>query len=62
MQLSGFRHSEHWLRVFVPAKHTLSLDNVLTIADLLPVLAALTLGLVVKCALEAFLGLQLQRV
>ena len=62
MQLSGFRHSEHWLRVFVPAKHTLSLDNVLTIADLLPVLAAPTLGLVVKGALEAFFGLQLQRV
>ena len=61
MQLSGFRHSEHWLRDFVPAKHTLSPDNVLTIADLLPDLAAPTLGLVVKGALEAFFGLQLQR-
>jgi hypothetical protein len=57
MQLSGFRHSEHWLRDFVPAKHTLSPDNV---TDLLPVLAAPTLGLVVKGALEAFFGLQLQ--
>jgi hypothetical protein len=34
----------------------------LTIANLLPVLAAPTLALVVKGALEAFFGLQLQRV
>ena len=62
MQLSGFGHSELWLRNFVPAKCTLSPENVLATADLLPVLTAPTLGLVVKCALEAFLGLQLQRV
>jgi len=37
-------------------------EGVLTIADLLPVLAALTLGLAVKCALEALLGFQFQRV
>ena len=61
MLLSGFRHSEHWLRDFVPAKYTLSPEDVLMIADLLPVLAAPTLGLVVKGALEAFFGLQLQR-
>ena len=60
MQLSGFRHSEHWLRDFVPAKCTLSPENVLATADLLPVLTAPTLGLVVKGALEAFFGLQLQ--
>jgi hypothetical protein len=37
-------------------------EGVLTIADLLPVLAALTLGLAVKCALEALLGFQFKRV
>jgi len=61
MQLSGFGHSKLWLRDFAPAKCTLSPENVLTTADLLlPVLAAPTLGLVVKGALEAFFGLQLQ--
>jgi hypothetical protein len=59
-QIDGFGHSELWLRNFVPAKCTLSPENVLTTADLLPVLAAPTLGLVVKGALEAFFGLQLQ--
>jgi hypothetical protein len=37
-------------------------EDALTIADLLLVLAAPTLGLFVKHALEAFLSLQLQRV
>ena len=60
MQLSGFGHSELWLRNFVPAKCTPSPENVLTTADLLSVLAAPTLGLVVKGALEAFFGLKLQ--
>ena len=59
MQLSGFGHSELWLRNFVPAKCTLSPENVLTTADLLR-FADPTLGLVVKGALEAFFSLQLQ--
>ena len=58
LQLSGFGHRELWLRDFVPAKCTP--ENVLTTADLLPVLAAPTLGLVIKGALEAFFSLQLQ--
>ena len=58
LQLSGFGHRELWLRDFVPAKCTP--ENVLTTADLLR-FADPTLGLVVKGALEAFFGLQLQR-
>ena len=46
--------------ILCPRDGTLSPENVLTTADLLPVLAAPTLGLVIKGALEAFFSLQLQ--